>query len=383
MSFVVFAARRAPAGKGCRPCPPYLCQVGRMTVDPSMPASGRLPRVGSATLAGQLSGGARTVNSGTNPEGLAEKVNSGTNPDELAEKVNSGTNPEDLAERANLGTNLRDLAERVNSGTNPEDLAERVNSDTNTEDFAERVNSDTNPEDLADNVNSGTNPEDFVENVNSDMNPEDFIENVNSGTNPEDLAEKVNSGTNPKDFIEKVNLGTNPEDFIEKVNSGTNHEDLILFSSVGMTSSDSSSSVRVISSRGRGMRVGVILRPVPRERLRGPRRHSNAPGICIWVDALEVDLTMRHKSRHGEGESRSHSKDKKPAAPSEEPDTPVESDEGGASPVHHRPRSMKDLFKMKVHKDNTGYYTLQMSKLEHQDPDKEMKARWRGLKNST
>ncbi|RWW61747.1 hypothetical protein BHE74_00031166 [Ensete ventricosum] len=46
--------------KGCRPCPPYPCQVDRMTADPSMPTSGRLPRVGSTTLAGQLSGGART-----------------------------------------------------------------------------------------------------------------------------------------------------------------------------------------------------------------------------------------------------------------------------------------------------------------------------------
>ncbi|RWV76905.1 hypothetical protein GW17_00062357, partial [Ensete ventricosum] len=68
---------------------------------------------------------------------------------------------------------------------------------------------------------------------------------------------------------------------------------------------------------------------------------------------------------------------------SEEPETPVESDEGGTSSVHHRPRSIKDLFKTKVHKDDAGYYTLQMSDLGHQDPDKEMKARWRGLKNST
>ncbi|RZR80137.1 hypothetical protein BHM03_00006065, partial [Ensete ventricosum] len=43
---------------------------------------------------------------------------------------------------------------------------------------------------------------------------------------------------------------------------------------------------------------------------------------------------------------------------------------------------MKDLFKTKVHKDDAGYYTLHMSDLGHQDPDKEMKARWRGLKNS-
>ncbi|RWW32374.1 hypothetical protein GW17_00002956 [Ensete ventricosum] len=59
MPSVVLAARSAPTGKGCRPCPSYLCQVGRMTADPSMPASGQLPRVGSATLAGKLSGGAR------------------------------------------------------------------------------------------------------------------------------------------------------------------------------------------------------------------------------------------------------------------------------------------------------------------------------------
>ncbi|RRT39834.1 hypothetical protein B296_00048886 [Ensete ventricosum] len=39
-------------------------QVGRTTADPSMPVSGRLPRVGSATLAGQLSEGARMWQSG-------------------------------------------------------------------------------------------------------------------------------------------------------------------------------------------------------------------------------------------------------------------------------------------------------------------------------
>ncbi|RRT77491.1 hypothetical protein B296_00022308 [Ensete ventricosum] len=94
-------------------------------------------------------------------------------------------------------------------------------------------------------------------------------------------------------------------------------------------------------------------------------------------------LTMRHKSRHGERESHSRSKGKEPTAPSEEPNTPAESEEGGASPVHHRLRSMKDLFKTKVHNDDTGYYTLQMSDLGHQDPDKEIKAIWRGLKNST
>ncbi|RWW80783.1 hypothetical protein BHE74_00010867, partial [Ensete ventricosum] len=94
-------------------------------------------------------------------------------------------------------------------------------------------------------------------------------------------------------------------------------------------------------------------------------------------------LTRRHKSRHGEGESHSHSKGKEPATPSEEPDMPAEFDEGDASLVHHCPRSTKDLFKTKIHKGDAGYYTLHMSDLGHQDLDKEMKARWRGLKNST
>ncbi|RZS28491.1 hypothetical protein BHM03_00062089, partial [Ensete ventricosum] len=92
-------------------------------------------------------------------------------------------------------------------------------------------------------------------------------------------------------------------------------------------------------------------------------------------------LTRRHKSHPGEGESRSRSKGKEPAAPSVEPEAPVGSEEGGASPAHERPRSMKDLFKMKVHKGDTGYYALLMFDLGHQDPEKELKARWKGLKN--
>ncbi|RWV91348.1 hypothetical protein GW17_00046372 [Ensete ventricosum] len=82
-------------------------------------------------------------------------------------------------------------------------------------------------------------------------------------------------------------------------------------------------------------------------------------------------------------ESHSRLKGKEPAAPSEEPETPAGSEEGGASPAHRRPRLMKDLFKTKVHKDDVSYYTLLMSDLGHQDPEKEMKARWKGLQNST
>ncbi|RRT77294.1 hypothetical protein B296_00005868 [Ensete ventricosum] len=59
-------------------------------------------------------------------------------------------------------------------------------------------------------------------------------------------------------------------------------------------------------------------------------------------------LSRRHKSRHGEGGSRSQSKGKEPTASVEELETLVESAEEDKSPVFHRPRSMKDLFKMKV-----------------------------------
>ncbi|RRT31199.1 hypothetical protein B296_00056808, partial [Ensete ventricosum] len=94
-------------------------------------------------------------------------------------------------------------------------------------------------------------------------------------------------------------------------------------------------------------------------------------------------LTRKHKFRLGEGESRSRSKGKEPAAPSEEPEASIGSEKGGASPAHECPRSMKDLFKTKVHKGDAGYYAMLMSDLGHQDPEKEIKARWKGLKNST
>ncbi|RRT64603.1 hypothetical protein GW17_00053637 [Ensete ventricosum] len=52
-------------------------------------------------------------------------------------------------------------------------------------------------------------------------------------------------------------------------------------------------------------------------------------------------------------------------------------------PVFVRPRSMKDLCRTKVRKDDVGYYALYMSDLAQQDPDKEMRARWENLKNSS
>ncbi|RZR98878.1 hypothetical protein BHM03_00028316 [Ensete ventricosum] len=57
--------------------------------------------------------------------------------------------------------------------------------------------------------------------------------------------------------------------------------------------------------------------------------------------------------------------------------------EEDVSPVFHRSRSMKDLFKTMVYKDDACYYALHMLDLAHQDPEKEMQPRWEGLKNST
>ncbi|RRT82469.1 hypothetical protein B296_00015295, partial [Ensete ventricosum] len=80
----------------------------------------------------------------------------------------------------------------------------------------------------------------------------------------------------------------------------------------------------------------------PTERVEDAARHRKKVKV----------LTRRHKSHLGEGESRSRSKGKEPMVPSGEPEAPAVSVEGGASPAHQRPRSMKDLFKMKVHKDD-------------------------------
>ncbi|RZS10193.1 hypothetical protein BHM03_00041377 [Ensete ventricosum] len=281
MSSVVLATRRAPAGKGCRTCPPYLCQVGRMIADPSMPASGRLPHVRSAMLAGQLSGGARTwqpvlrgrggqvnichiipppektfsrfpirvlkMKSCAEPsvcgdvklelgKGLAgfhirelirPSRSSGTDWTERGSGMIRPSRSSGLFGRVNSSTNPEGLAEKVNSGINLGDLAEKANSGTNPGDLAERTASGINPEDLAERVNSGINPGDLAKRATSGTNPRDLAERVNSGMNPEDLAEKVNSGTNPEDLVEKVNSGTNPRDLAERVNSGTNPEDFI------------------------------------------------------------------------------------------------------------------------------------------------------------
>ncbi|RRT31568.1 hypothetical protein B296_00034446 [Ensete ventricosum] len=503
--------------------PPCLCQAG-------FPVSGRPRwRVSCPRARGC---GSQELNSGTNPEDLAEKVNSGTNLGDLAEKVNSGTNLGDLTEKVNSGINPGNLAERVNSGINPGDLAEKVNSSTNSGDVAEKVNFGTNPRDLTEKVNSGTNPGDLTEKSvsfeqvgmtsSSSSSSVRVISSPGSGGasqgDPEANSKGVSSG--PPSLVDvrvlrDLEVMKADHDLDTAVTEGSlavirgrysipaeyglhaprpgqrpymvggtgGRDYLVVFlgesRGVGIipTRDLFMACFRLCKSRGGyyltarvdfwvsrapsnnkgwksrylfvsgpvwGFRLDWSAHPIGNAspylseeefvligRLKGilssscaikemtelwlvkagPSTRAAAPAREVGVspvreapktsskrpiDALteQADdparrhkkvkmLTRRHKSRHSEGESRSHSKGKEPATPSEEPDTPAESDEGDASSVHHRLRSMKGLFKTKVQKGDAGYYTLQMSDLGHQDPDKEMKARWRGLKNST
>ncbi|RRT76965.1 hypothetical protein B296_00006882 [Ensete ventricosum] len=69
------------------------------------------------------------------------------------------------------------------------------------------------------------------------------------------------------------------------------------------------------------------------------------------VDGAQPTKDLKSSSERpsdSPGGSRSHSKGQEPAEPVEEPKTPVDFAEEDASPIFHRPRSMKDLFKMKA-----------------------------------
>ncbi|RRT41439.1 hypothetical protein B296_00032538 [Ensete ventricosum] len=220
----------------------------------------------------------------------------------------SGTDPTEQG----LGNGSWDLAEKVNSGTSPGDLAERVNLGTDPGDLAERVNSGMNPGDLVEKVNSGTNPGNLVERVNSSMNPRDLAERVNSGMNNGDLAEKVNSSTNPGDLAEKMDL----DDLrgMPKMSNGKAPSTRTTAPARDVDVSPAREAPKASSKRSIDALTEQVDDPA--------RRHKK----------VKV-LTRRHKSRHSEGKSHSHSKGKEPAAPSEEPETPAESDEGGASSV--------------------------------------------------
>ncbi|RRT76622.1 hypothetical protein B296_00028487 [Ensete ventricosum] len=70
----------------------------------------------------------------------------------------------------------------------------------------------------------------------------------------------------------------------------------------------------------------------------------------------------KHKSRHGEGSSRAPSKDKELVGPNEEP----------TLPSRCRSKSMKELCRTNVRKNDEDYYALHMTDPPSQDPDFEM-----------
>ncbi|RRT83423.1 hypothetical protein B296_00017726 [Ensete ventricosum] len=167
---------------------------------------------------------------------------------------------------------LGDLVEKVNSGTNPGDLAERVNSGTSFGDLAERVNSGTNPGDLAEKVNSGTNPGDLAEKVNSGINPRDLAERVHtyfvSWGDPEASSSGASSGPpSPVDARVLRDLEVMKADHY-----------------LDMTMTEGSLAV----IRGRysiPVEYGLHV-PQPEQR----PYSSDAPDMCITVDAMEADL---------------------------------------------------------------------------------------------
>ncbi|RRT74165.1 hypothetical protein B296_00012486 [Ensete ventricosum] len=286
---------------------------------------------------------------------LAE-LNSSTNPGDLAEKVNSGTNPGNLVEKVNSGTNSGDLAERVNSGTNPGDLAEKVNSITNLGDLAKKVNSSTNPGDLAEkfgrarHVHHGgcSGGRSLISTSSTHRRVSKMVEDLPKPGSAQLMAL-------PRHVSGRVSRGW---DYLD---SELVYDRMDLGDLRGMPKM-SNGKAPSTHAAAPAREVGVSpAREAPKASSKRPIDASTeqADDLARRHKKVKV-LTRRHKSRHGEGESRSHSKGKEPAVPSEEPDTPVESDEGDASPVHHRPRSMKDLFKTKVHKGDAGYYTLQI-----------------------
>ncbi|RWW38991.1 hypothetical protein BHE74_00055717 [Ensete ventricosum] len=373
---------------------------------------------------------AKKVNSGTNPGDLAEKVNSSTNPEALAKKVNSGTNPKDFVEKVNSGTNPEDVTpffsvisspgsggasrsapEVGSSGASsgpPSSVDARVLRDMEVMKADHDLDTTLTEGSLAVIRGWYSIPVKFELHVpqpgqrpySSDalgicISVDALEAGLRFPLHP--LTEEClrwwrisSSQVAPNSWRYlvvflvwgfRLDCSAHP---IGNASPYLSEEESVL---VGRLKGILSSSYAIKEMTELWL---VEVDWMDLRDLRGMPKVSGgkAPPACpaTWEvgasPAREAPkaslkrpvLTRRYKSRLDEGESRSRSKGKELAAPSEELDTPVESEEGGASLVHRRPRSMKDLFKMKVHKDDTGYYTLQMSDLGHQDPNKEMKA---------
>ncbi|RWW87404.1 hypothetical protein BHE74_00003774 [Ensete ventricosum] len=129
-------------------------------------------------------------------------------------------------------------------------------------------------------------------------------------------------------------------------------------------------------------RLAKLHRPKLRGHHQRGRPTFRSHPMTLPEDKKVKILSRRHKSRHGEGGSRSHSKGKEPAVSVEEPEGQAKSPDEVGTSVFVRPKSIKDLCGTKVCKDDVGYYALYMSDLAQHDLDKEMRARWDKLRNS-
>ncbi|RWW87601.1 hypothetical protein BHE74_00003559 [Ensete ventricosum] len=102
---------------------------------------------------------------------------------------------------------------------------------------------------------------------------------------------------------------------------------------------------------------------MPKRSARSPAPEQAAsarPGKQVKV------MVRKHKSHHGEGSSQGNTREKEPVAPSEE----------DSLPTYRRPKSMKDLYDMRVRKDDEGYYVLQIANSTPKDLDAMMRTRW-------
>ncbi|RRT36090.1 hypothetical protein B296_00039794 [Ensete ventricosum] len=227
----------------------------------------------------------------------------------------------DLAERANSGTNLEDLAERANSGTNPRDLAERVNSETNPGDLAERANSGTNHGDFVERVNSGTNSRDLAERAHTWFGRSRHV-HLGGCSGGQCLVSSASTHKRVPKMVEDLpqpgsaNLWRYLVVFLGECRGAG----IILTRDLFIACPSSSPATREVgASLAREASKDSSKRPLdaPTEQADDPtRRHKK----------VKV-LTRRHKSRLGEGESRSRSKGKEPATRFTGP-SPLEVDEG-------------------------------------------------------
>ncbi|RWW36460.1 hypothetical protein BHE74_00058518 [Ensete ventricosum] len=317
--------------------------------------------------------------------------------------ANLGSSPCDLAEGANSGTNFRDLAERVNSSTNLRYLAERANSSTNLGDLTERANSGTNLGDLAE--RELVKPISFCKSLGSIFRAPSLVDarvlrNLKVTKADHNLDTTVTEGSLVV-IRERYNIpveyglhvprsGQRPYSsnaprvciLVDVLEAGLRSDGprRSAWNVEGVRRENPFGSCCGAGSGGRRLPIERSPEDFFQEAGRYAERTDHNPARRHKKVKI---LSRRNKSRHGEGGSRSHSKGKEPAEPVEESETLGDSAEEDASPIFHRPRSMKDLFKTKVYKDDAGYYALHMSDLAHQDPEIEMQPRWEGLKNST